>query len=76
MVHNNLLFTNSEDSSILLDDMQQHINMHFTSPDPDDDEPEDESEGDNSGGSEDPAIDDDVVHSPVVTQPGGKPKAR
>lgn len=42
----------------------------------DDDEEEDneEEDDDTTNSDDDPPLDENVVHSPVVTQPGGKPK--
>jgi hypothetical protein len=51
----------------------------FSQTAPDDEEDEDEYEDDTDAGGDqssddDPPLDKEVVHSPVTTQPGGRPK--
>lgn len=58
----------------------ENINSDFylyatNSPDPEDEDEEEDEDDDNSTGSEDdPPIDEEVVHSPVPTKGGGRPK--
>ncbi len=68
--------TNADESIASLftfDGNLSHFFNSVTSPEPDD-EDEDEEEGNDSDGGGDPPLDEDVVHSPVMPQPGGKPK--
>lgn len=65
--------------SILFEDQQPDFaTQTFSFPGGDDDEEEDGNDDaeDKSNGADDdnPPLDDDVVHSPLPTQPGGKPK--
>jgi hypothetical protein len=66
---------NMED--VLVEDQPSNFNPQgFSTPGPKGDEDEDEDEkGNNEGGDEEePAIDPDIVHSPVPTDPGPGPK--
>ena len=51
-------------------------NQDAPTPDDDEDENDDEDDdkGSNESGNDDPPLDQDVVHSPVIPQDGGKPK--
>lgn len=82
MENSGIKFEESMDD-ILVEDQRSDFNPHaFSSPGPkepkgdDDEEDEDEDDKGNDEGSdeEEPAIDPDIVHSPVPTDPGPGPK--
>jgi hypothetical protein len=62
-------------NTFLVEDGEYFANQTDYFPGPGD-EDDDEDEEDNSKGGDDdnPPLDDDVVHSPLTTETGGKPK--
>jgi hypothetical protein len=72
-------FTGNRCDFVLLEDHQSNFDlqvMNYSGPD-DKDENENEDEGEDSNevsGDDNPPLDDNVVHSPVLPQTGGKPQ--
>lgn len=56
-----------------LSELEQHDYLHNIFPEPDDEDETDEDEEEEGQESDEPTIDDDVVHSPVPPKPG-KPR--
>ena len=72
-------FADGVTEATLLEDQQSDFNTHtFSSTGPgDEDDSEDKSEeegADEGNDDENPPLDSEIVHSPVTTQTGGKPK--
>ena len=70
---------------LIFEDAQSYFSMqtdYFPGPGDDDNnddggDNEDNGKGNNSGADDDnPPIDEDVVHSPLTTESGGKPKTK
>lgn len=78
MENSGINFEESMADVSLVEDQQSAFNSQaFSSPGPkgdDEEEDEDENGSDEGSDEENPAIDPDIVHSPVPTQPGPGPK--
>lgn len=77
MKTNHLFSEGFADAEISEDQFDFYL-QNFYVPGPGDEEDDDEKDKDedaaNNPGNDDPPLDDEVVHSPLPTDPGGKPK--